>query len=60
MIGSSITETNFLHKLLLIDRLIETLSNIFANLSANKKLSKKHEFLHKYNQVNFLVDLLDH
>ena len=60
MIGSSIAEANLLHKLLLIDRLIETLSNFFANLSANKKLSKKHEFLHKYNQVNFLVDLFDH
>ena len=45
MIGSSIAEANLLHKLLLIDRLIETLSNIFANLSANKKLSKKHEFI---------------
>ena len=40
MIGSSISETNFLHKLLLIDRLIVTLFNGFANLSANIKLSK--------------------
>ena len=63
MIDNSNVQANFPHKLFLADRLVSNLHKVFANnLSANIKLTKiqKLSYLNQCNQVDFLVDFLNH